>query len=724
MGTDAATASRTATSSSNNNNNEPPSEEAFSRLFEEAMKRSSNSSSSSTATPKLEMSRDEQQKFLSAMQSPEFRSLLNDYMTEISDPANRAETEQYLAQLEQEQKVPDDKVLVRPTPGFVVKAKWSEESSSSSAAATSAAKQKLFVNICSSDKLQAPSSTPVRDAPGGKTGTSWHLPYSVGPERYERDHSGASVLTLDVCFHPKTLAFATTQRAYRDMVIKTSLDGVETALQTARNSAKGTSVTVARDYHVLKGVSYKSGDPVTMCLRKPTAAAEPAAKTSSKAPTKPAAKAPTKAETPKEPPIDVVVGKKTQPQSPLSDLTASTAEAPAEAPLMREVSTTKTPATSASAKPAAPVLQPIAHKLVHRGKFELLHHMQATPAGAAPLDKSRPRELVLEMSFPTLASAAAIALDVSEQSVQVSADKYAPLSLDLPFPVLEAKGRATFDKKTRTLRVTLPVQPPPAPKPVAVALQVQDVEDDDNEADEIEDKSADIVENPTIRTSTESALEQQAPAPKTREDDGFAMLRETALMVAHDPLYMPRAVPAAVDSPDATVNETEDAEHLSDLPPLESCSEDEDDDDDLVLVDAPVAQQQTDELAPVAAALPRLTPQVTATTTPSCLSFLVHVPRIDASSVELQVTSATSFTLRFAAAASDSTKQSVDAYELTRDDLEHAVDASTAEFDVASENMVVIFTKSTPTPAAPAPVPAASIAPAVRFQNQLLYELD
>ncbi|CEG49667.1 Uncharacterized conserved protein [Plasmopara halstedii] len=193
-----------------------PSENEMKMLFEASMKKQQ-------LDGKPKVTREEQTTFFSAMKDPAFRSLLNDYMHEISDPNNREETERYLSQLESEEKIPQDKILVKPLPGFVVKTKWEVT-------------EKIFINVCSSDKMEPPSSTKVTV---GQQGTSWQLPYSVGPERFEEDQGGRKVSTFDVCFHPRVLEFTKTQRNYRDMVVKTCLDGVEAILQDTRRKKNG-----------------------------------------------------------------------------------------------------------------------------------------------------------------------------------------------------------------------------------------------------------------------------------------------------------------------------------------------------------------------------------------------------------------------------------------------------------------------------------------------------
>lgn len=652
-------------------------------LFEAAMRQQQKQPGPANVTPQ------EQQKFLSAMKDPEFRSLLNEYMQEISDPRNRAETEQYLSQLENEQKVPADKQLVKPRPGFVVKTRWEA--------------QKVFINVCSSDKLQPPSSTRVTS---GQQGTSWNLPYSLGPERLEPDKGGSGVPTFDVCFHPRVIEFALARADYKNMVVNTCLDAVEAVM---RDSRRKPTTQLSRSYHVLKGVMYKSGEPVTMCLRKEVEAPEPPKSKKQEAKTK---KSDVKVETKekgtvtggKEAPTDVR-GSGGSDNSVLSQLT-HVEETGKTAPLIKEVSSTVI--SKQQGDTSKPQKRKMEHQLIYRGRFELLHHMQADPSKEVPEDRYRPKELVVEVSFPLSSSAKGLDLDVSEKVLRLSAGpsvpgNYEPLELALPYPVIEDKGSAKFDKKNHKLVVTLPVQPPPKPKPQSVSLIV---EEDESDEEGVEDVQPAIVEQPVAKPPS--------PTIEVKKDgeDEFRMLRETALMVANDPQVLahkqrltraPSPAKPVVTEPAAISDSIYD-----DLPPLESCSDEEDQD------------QLEDEAA---SASPTASPEASQATqpryqlqdTPTCLSYIVSVADIDADSVQLTFPSATSLRLQFV----DTAQQS---YELDIEQLPDRIDASTAECDVASENMVVILHKQ----ALPEPVklePAPPLA-AARFQNQLLYELD
>lgn len=64
----------------------------------------------------MKFSTEEADRFKKAFEDPEFRKMFADYMDEIQDPRYREETEQYISQLETEDKVPEGKQLIRYDP--------------------------------------------------------------------------------------------------------------------------------------------------------------------------------------------------------------------------------------------------------------------------------------------------------------------------------------------------------------------------------------------------------------------------------------------------------------------------------------------------------------------------------------------------------------------------------------------------------------------------------
>ena len=124
---------------------------------------------------KMEFTPEETNRFKKAFDDPEFRKLFTEYVDELQNPENRAETEAYITQLEGEQKLPAGKELIRPTPAFVTKVHKLLKDNT---------KEKIFINIVSSDKIIKPSKEVAKD------GVNWSLPYSLGPPHMEKDSSG------------------------------------------------------------------------------------------------------------------------------------------------------------------------------------------------------------------------------------------------------------------------------------------------------------------------------------------------------------------------------------------------------------------------------------------------------------------------------------------------------------------------------------------------------
>lgn len=93
----------------------------------------------------MQLSDHEMQKFEKAFQDPEFIRIFSEYAKEMQDPANRAETDAYLRQLEQQGDIEctygKGTQLLMPEPKFCFK-------TSAKPCGT-----KVFVNVCSSDKV-------------------------------------------------------------------------------------------------------------------------------------------------------------------------------------------------------------------------------------------------------------------------------------------------------------------------------------------------------------------------------------------------------------------------------------------------------------------------------------------------------------------------------------------------------------------------------------------
>ena len=96
----------------------------------------------------------------------------------MSDPANRAESEAYLRQLEQEGKAEEvygaGTQLIVPEPNFVIKTRKAGEGDGG----------KFFINVCTSSKVDAASA--VKEEGGER----WSLPFSLSAIHGEADKAG------------------------------------------------------------------------------------------------------------------------------------------------------------------------------------------------------------------------------------------------------------------------------------------------------------------------------------------------------------------------------------------------------------------------------------------------------------------------------------------------------------------------------------------------------
>jgi len=200
----------------------------------------------------LDLTREESDKFKKAFKDPKFMGMMQEYMEEISDPKHRQEQEAYIKQLEGEGKVPQGKEMVKPSPGFVVKTQKSEDDGKSWI--------KLFINIVHSGKIAKAS---FETKAGGQ---QWSLPYALGPMRMEKDKSGGNTPAIDCCFATETLSRARNV-GFRNMLMTTAIEAVEKQMI---NVGHGKKCKVKHDARVLKGVTYKSGDPVMLMCGKET----------------------------------------------------------------------------------------------------------------------------------------------------------------------------------------------------------------------------------------------------------------------------------------------------------------------------------------------------------------------------------------------------------------------------------------------------------------------
>ena len=197
----------------------------------------------------MKLSDKEKEGFTKAFEDPKFREMFAEYMDEMQDPKYRAETDEYIRQLEKEEKVPAGKELIHPMPGFVAKTHKLDEKGGKM--------EKLWMNITFSDRVAEPRKQVV------KGGESWSLPYSLGPPRMEKDGKDVNVTTFDCCFHTHALDMASARKEFKDLLVRTAMEGVAESYKR-----QNTPLKLSTDYHILKGVTYKSGITTAMMVDK------------------------------------------------------------------------------------------------------------------------------------------------------------------------------------------------------------------------------------------------------------------------------------------------------------------------------------------------------------------------------------------------------------------------------------------------------------------------
>ena len=452
---------------------EQPSAAAFQAMLEAAQAKAEGE------TEKTQFTAEEAEKFKKAFDDPEFRRMFSEYVEEMSDPKNREETEMYISQLEGEQKVPQGKELIRPVPSFVAKTHKIDTSKKPEARG-----DKIWLNIVQSDKIAEPTKAVTPE------GESWSLPYSLGPPHMERDQKDANVAAFDCCFHPTAITLATERKKFRDLLVQTAIEGVEESFRRQKQDTK-----VSKEFHVLKGVSYKSGQVPAMLVdisskkhwneggggggggggegvvkNEETSAnlaakqEEPMSKVTA-APTRdpaikkgflnaaapPSSKAARSSALPSPP----------QPSSMIQELPPSALSASPIAPKTISV------VDSVSGGPVAPV-----YSLKERGSVSWGDFEQMRNSTSKPPTSTRPAELICRIEIPKVTAMTDMILDVSERRLQLSYRQDYLLSIALPYPVLDKKGVAKYDKTSKSLNVTLPVQLPVAPVVDAVSVEL------------------------------------------------------------------------------------------------------------------------------------------------------------------------------------------------------------------------------------------------------------
>jgi dynein assembly factor 2 len=131
----------------------------------------------------------------------------------FADPAQvKAETDLYLRQLEAEGRGEEvygkGTLLVLPKEAYVIKTQ------------VEGTGQKVFINVCTSDKVDKLSMEPVK-GPGGKVGRNVQIPLTLSSKKTGKDKAGQPCLVWDFVVHPDTVEAAAARPAIRKLLAET-----------------------------------------------------------------------------------------------------------------------------------------------------------------------------------------------------------------------------------------------------------------------------------------------------------------------------------------------------------------------------------------------------------------------------------------------------------------------------------------------------------------------
>jgi dynein assembly factor 2, axonemal len=424
----------------------------------------------------LKLTKEEETRLTKSFKEPEFKKLLGEYMQEISDPKNRAEYEQYINQMESDDKVPKDMKIIKPKGGFVVKTK-----KIGSVVKGDASQDKCFINVCCAEELEKPSFKNTAK------GQNWSLPHMIGPPHMVQDKKGLPCMTFEVCFHPETLDKARSNENFKKMVASVAFN----AIKTNYKKFAGTECDLDENYRILRGVKAFGGKPTMLSMKKDKGNSKNSdnnsnSNNSSKKNNNSTTTDNTKQKSKKK-------GKKKK---------------GVEAPPIKE-------------EQEQGVVEPKV-VIVERGLFDLKDTIHTRE-----VESKRPKELVCKISLPRVSSIADVELDVDGRYLCVEVKNIYLLERKLPYEVLGDKGKAKWIKKKNLLQVTIPVKPPPK-KP---SKKFTEPKPDLDEGSLSENKNNTLISEisstvtPSEKTATdgkdgkEEKEDDEPPAPSTKTEN-------------------------------------------------------------------------------------------------------------------------------------------------------------------------------------------------------------
>lgn len=446
----------------------------------------------------LNLSNDECDKFAKAFKDPEFIKMFEEYAREVSDPKVKAETDQYLRQLEMEGRIEEvygkGAQIIMPEPAFVLKT------------INKVNGMKIFINVCTSDKLDKASLKEATDA-NGRKGKSLDMPLCLGPKKDGKGKDGEPCCVWDFVIHPDTLAMTTSNAVIRDAMIGNAVEKIEAnnkGVDLERNTKtpkingnyKGTESCPQPHALAMRGPGGSSVDgrvkPLDQNARAPippSSSSQPSSLTSSSSEDDSSSRSSFAFSNPKS--------KSKPPAPPISNLT------PTQSGFKHETGEV-TPQW----------------EIIHRGQVDL-GEAWGDANRAISINTTHPKELVLRVVLPGITSAAGVDLEVSRNQVTLGVPSKYKLTATLPYPVDSERGKAKFDKARNTLEVVMPVivpPPPVTPRAMAAGPSLVELLDPVEEQKEMDGKKEEAVEECSVNKDGEEGPLIVLPAEKTSEE--------------------------------------------------------------------------------------------------------------------------------------------------------------------------------------------------------------
>ena len=354
----------------------------------------------------LKLTKEEETRLTKAFKEPEFKKLLGEYMQEISDPKNRAEYEQYINQMEHDDKVPKDMKIIKPKGGFVIKTKKLGKKVEGDAS-----QEKCFINVCCADVLEKPSFTNTAK------GQNWKLPHMIGPPHMVQDKKGQPCMTFEVCFHPETVDKARKSDQFKNMVASVAFN----AIKANYKKFAGSECDLDDNYRILRGLKAFGGKPNMLSMKK-----------DKKDDSKP--------------------DEKSNNSNNSSSSSSSTNSKKKKSKKKNKNKKTK----ESEVEPVKGGVVEPKIVIVERGLFDLKDTIHTRE-----VESKRPKELICKISLPKVTSIADVDLDVDSRYLSVEVKDIYSLERRLPYEVIGDKGKAKWIKKKNLLQVTIPVKAPP-----------------------------------------------------------------------------------------------------------------------------------------------------------------------------------------------------------------------------------------------------------------------